>query len=258
MVSKAVYQDQAIDFLESALRDHNLKSMVRSQNGDCHFLLAEELEGGRVFLAFRGTEDKKDLTEDLKIYQRCAESGHSCGKFHAGFLTRAEEFPLQKILADQSLQNRSLVICSRSLGGVISSIVTTEILIEREKRPKEQFPGEVINITFGSPLFGDDTARRFLEEKNFSAKMFHFVVELDPVSQPPLLCSKHLCSEKTRLPQTENIHHRLTFAETEIIWFPSQVDNQIRSLAGTLGCQSFYEEKKLLLMATKVPYQDIN
>ena len=204
------YQDQAIDFLESALRDHNLKSMVRSQNGDCHFLLAEELEGSRVFLAFRGTEDKKDLTEDLKIYQ------------------------------------------------VISSIVTTEILIEREKRPKEQFPGEVINITFGSPLFGDDTARRFLEEKNFSAKMFHFVVELDPVSQPPLLCSKHLCSEKTRLPQTENIHHRLTFAETEIIWFPSQVDNQIRSLAGTLACQSFYEEKKLLPMATKVPYQDIN
>ena len=137
MVSKAVYQDQAIDFLESALRDHNLKSMVRSQNGDCHFLLAEELEGSRVFLAFRGTEDKKDLTEDLKIYQ------------------------------------------------VISSIVTTEILIEREKRPKEQFPGEVINITFGSPLFGDDTARRFLEEKNFSAKMFHFVAELDPV--PSLL-----------------------------------------------------------------------
>ena len=59
------------------------------------------------------------------------------------------------------------------------------ILIEREKRPKEQFPGEVINITFGSPLFGDDTARRFLEEKNFSAKMFHFVAELDPV--PSLL-----------------------------------------------------------------------
>ena len=78
-----------------------------------------------------------------------------------------------------------LVICSHSLGGVISSIVTTEILIEREKRPKEQFPGEVINITFGSPLFGDDTARRFLEEKNFSAKMFHFVAELDPV--PSLL-----------------------------------------------------------------------
>ena len=85
----------------------------------------------------------------------------------------------------QSFQNRSLVICGHSLGGAISSIVATEILIEREKRPKEQFPGEVINITFGSPLFGDDTARRFLEEKNFSAKMFHFVAELDPV--PSLL-----------------------------------------------------------------------
>ena len=184
-MSKAVYQDQALDYLESTLRDHNLRSMVRSQNGDCHFLLAEELEGRRVFLAFRGTEDKKDLTEDLKIYQRGAESGLARGKFHAGFLTRAEEFPLQKLLADQSLQNRSLIICGHSLGGAISSIVTTEILIEREKRPKEQFTGEVINVTFGSPLFGDDTARRFLEEKSFSSKMFHFVAELDPV--PSLL-----------------------------------------------------------------------
>ena len=184
------YQDQAIDFLESALRDHNLKSMVRSQNGDCHFLLAEELEGGRVFLAFRGTEDKKDLTEDLKIYQ------------------------------------------------VISSIVTTEILIEREKRPKEQFPGEVINITFGSPLFGDDTARRFLEEKNFSAKMFHFVVELDPVSQPPLLCSKHLCSEKTRLPQTENIHHTIPRYQLKIhiiLYFQDQYVNFLSTVDPFLG-----------------------
>ena len=184
-MSKAVYQDQALDYLESTLRDHNLRSMVRSQNGDCHFLLAEELEGRRVFLAFRGTEDKKDLTEDLKIYQRGAESGLARGKFHAGFLTRAEEFPLQKLLADQSLQNQSLIICGHSLGGAISSIVTTEILIEREKRPKEQFTGEVTNVTFGSPLFGDDTARRFLEEKSFSSKMFHFVAELDPV--PSLL-----------------------------------------------------------------------
>lgn len=157
----------------------------RSSNGDCHFLLAEELSAGRVYLAFRGTEDRKDLTEDLKIYQRGAESGLSRGKFHAGFLARAEELPLQKLLADGELLRRTLVVCGHSLGGAISSIVTTEILMERQKRSQELFTGEVINVTFGSPLFGDDTARRFLEEKGFSEHMFHFVAENDPV--PSLL-----------------------------------------------------------------------
>ena len=206
--------------------------LFRSENGDCHFLLAEELNSNRVYLAFRGTEDKKDLTEDLKIYQRGAESGLARGKFHAGFLSRAEEFPLQKLLADKDLLRRSLVVCGHSLGGAISAIVTTEILIEREKRAKDQSMGEVVNITFGSPLFGDDTARRFLEEKEFSAKMFHFVADKDPV--PSLL----------------------SFAQS-ISAVKNQVDSQIRSLAGTittLGGQAFYEEKKLLLMATKVSY----
>ena len=147
--------------------------------------MAEELDSKRVYLAFRGTEDKKDLTEDLKIYQRGAESGHARGKFHAGFLSRAEEFPLQKLLADRELFGRVVVVCGHSLGGAISSIVTTEMLIEREKRPKDQFLADVINITFGSPLFGDDTTRRYLEEKDISTKMFHFVAEKDPI--PSLL-----------------------------------------------------------------------
>ena len=189
VVANAVYKDDALDHLTSTLTDHNLKFLVRSQNGDCHFLLAEEVDANgkrkRVYLAFRGTDSTKDLKEDLKIYQREAKSGRIKGKFHAGFLARAEKFPLQKLLADPSLQNLPLIICGHSLGGAVSSIVTTEVLIEKEKRPKEQFPGEIINITFGSPLFGDATARKFLEETGFSSKMFHFVAELDPV--PSLL-----------------------------------------------------------------------
>ena len=77
------------------------------------------------------------------------------------------------------------MVCGHSLGGAISSIVTTEILMERQKRSQELFTGEVINVTFGSPLFGDDTARRFLEEKGFSEHMYHIVAENDPV--PSLL-----------------------------------------------------------------------
>jgi hypothetical protein len=40
------------------LRDHNLGSLLRSRHGDCHFLLAEELDSersgpNRLYIAFR-------------------------------------------------------------------------------------------------------------------------------------------------------------------------------------------------------------
>merc|ERR1711892_180659 len=232
IVSKAVYETNPTDYLYTTLKDHNLKSLLRSQNGDCHFLLAEELDSNRIYLSFRGTEDTKDLTEDLRIYQKAAVSGLARGKFHAGFLTRAELFPLQKILADEKLLKKSLIVCGHSLGGAIKAIVTTEILIEKEKRPKDQFIENVINITFGAPLFGDETARKFLEERKFSEKMFHFVAEKDPV--PSLL----------------------SFAQS-VSAIKYQVDTQIRNLVGTVnsvGGQSYVEEKKNMLLNTKDQY----
>ena len=64
VVSQAVYETNPVDYLLTNLQNHNLKSLLRSENSDCHFLLAEEMDTGRVYLAFRGTEDSRDLTED--------------------------------------------------------------------------------------------------------------------------------------------------------------------------------------------------
>ena len=136
VVSQAVYETSASDYLEMNLTNHYLKSVLRSENSDCHFLLAEEVETDRVYLAFRGTEDTKDVTEDLRIYQRAAENGKARGKFHAGFLSRAEMFPLVKILTNKKLIKKTLIVCGYSLGGAISSIVTTDILNEKERRPR--------------------------------------------------------------------------------------------------------------------------
>jgi hypothetical protein len=49
--------------------------------------------------AARGTEDARDLTEDLRIYPRAVDavSGRPRGSFHAGFLNRAQLFPLQVV-----------------------------------------------------------------------------------------------------------------------------------------------------------------
>ena len=126
-------------------------------------------------------------------------------------------------------------MCGHSLGGAISAIVTTEILIEMENRKRinnEKFVKDVVNITFGSPLFGDETVRRFLQEKRFSEKMFHLVADQDPV--PSLLSLAQSVSA---------VKH--------------QVDNQIRSLMAsiqTVGGQAFVEEKKNCLIAKKDMY----
>ena len=234
VVSQAVYETSASDYLEMNLTNHYLKSVLRSESSDCHFLLAEEIETDRVYLAFRGTEDTKDVTEDLRIYQRAAENGKARGKFHAGFLSRAEMFPLVKILTNKKLIKKTLIVCGHSLGGAISSIVTTDILNEKERREETsgQFVKDVINITFGSPLFGDEEVRKFLEEKKFSEKMFHFVANQDPV---PSLLSLAQSVSAVRY----------------------QIDNQIRGLVGTvqqLGGQSFLEEKKNSLIQKKDAY----
>ena len=75
VVSQAVYEQSTMDYLNENMMNHGLKSILRSQHGDLHFLLAEEEEHGRLYIAFRGTEDFKDISEDLRVYQRAATSG---------------------------------------------------------------------------------------------------------------------------------------------------------------------------------------
>ena len=235
VVSQAVYEISAQEYLTMNLTNHHLRSVLRSENSDCHFLLAEEIDTDRVYLAFRGTEDTKDLTEDLRIYQRAAENGKSRGRFHAGFLSRSEMFPLVKVLSSERLAGKRFVVCGHSLGGAISSIVATDILTEQERRRRNSsgnFVTDVINITFGSPLFGDEEARKYLEEKKFSEKMFHFVAAQDPV--PSLLSLAQSVSA-----------------------LRYQIDGQIRALVGTvqtIGGQSYLEEKRNSLLRRKDDY----
>jgi hypothetical protein len=117
------------------------------------------------------------------------------------------------VLASPRFAGKQFILCGHSLGGAVAAIVTTEILMERQKQGNNGLvaPGgdSVVCLTFGSPLFGDDAARRFLTENQFAAAMFHFVVERDPV--PSLL----------------------SFAQS-VVAAKRQLDNQIRSSqAGT-------------------------
>jgi hypothetical protein len=56
------------------------------------------------------------------------------GKFHAGFFSRAERFPLQKILNKKEYHNRNIIFCGHSMGGAVATIVTIQALLEEQKR----------------------------------------------------------------------------------------------------------------------------
>ncbi|XP_075241655.1 uncharacterized protein LOC142336627 [Convolutriloba macropyga] len=231
VASAATYQENPEIYLVNSIIDHNLKSLVVSACGDCSFLIAEELNSNSVYIAFRGTETINDVKEDLKIYQKAASQGLAHGRFHAGFLSRAEMFPLEKVLMSDLVRNKSLILCGHSLGGAIASIVATNILLEKE-RMKNQHISSVINITFGAPLFGDDSVRNFLIEKNIDSCFYHIVAENDPV--PSLL----------------------SFTQS-ISAMKHQVDKQVSQLVSTVSTvagQAYVEERKQSLMATKESY----
>ncbi len=242
--SKAVYSSTDLEcekYITETMRDHALGSVARSRHGRCGFMVVEEdgnCSGGgrsrRVYVAFRGTHSTEDWKDNLKAYQ--VEGGamgggggnSNCksvrGRIHAGFLERAAAFPVDKLLGDESLQDKQLVLCGHSLGGAVATVVAIVLMAEVEKRRASGLgrDREVLCFTFGSPLVGDAGLRSFCDERGISRRLFHFVSEGDPV---PRLLSYAQCLSA----------------------FSSQLDNQVRALLSTYSTSqgaSFYEERK--------------
>ena len=86
----------------------------------------------------------------------------------------------------------------------MAAIVTTDILLERQKQASDVASGcSPLCVTFGAPLFGDEAARQFLSEQQVAETFYHFVCKGDPV--PSLLslaqsatAVKHRMDDKIR------------------------------------------------------------
>ena len=80
------------------------------------------------------------------------------GKFHAGFLSRANIFPLQKILNEKTYENWNIIFCGHSMGGAVATIVAIFALLEEKKRKNFQDNLDQRSVkcfTFGAPMVGD-------------------------------------------------------------------------------------------------------
>ena len=181
IVSEAVYENDPLQYLNNERSSHSLKSYVKSQHTECSFLIAESADDSSVYISFRGTSNWGDLLKDLEIKLVQIDRNPPIGRFHAGFLERAEVFPLAKVINSDLVKDKTLVFCGHSMGGAVSSIVYTEVALEKKKPESNLRFTSLRNLTFGSPLFGDNELAEFIKYQKIDVNMDHYVHRDDPV-----------------------------------------------------------------------------
>ncbi len=101
----------------------------------------------------RGSQSINHWKDNMKAF-RVSDKGK--GKFHAGFLSRANLFPLKKILDEKEYTNRNIIFCGHSMGGAVATIVAIFAMLEEKKREGFEEKHRTIKcFTFGSPMVGD-------------------------------------------------------------------------------------------------------
>ena len=206
VLSDAAYKENAQEFLEMNLSEHKFNSLVENKFGKCRFLIAETENDSTVYIAFRGTKDFEDLLADFSFWLQEAQRSPSSGSFHSGFLEKAELFPLREFVLSNFIQKKTLVFCGHSLGGAVSSIIYTELVIIRD-RLGNTMTSDVSNITFGAPLFADTDFREYFTSINTNLEMYHFVVKNDPI--PSLLSFGNLLKALQKLQQQQGLFQRI-------------------------------------------------
>lgn len=117
------------------------KVHMAKDHGKAHKFLVAYTEKC-VFVAFRGTNDLKDVASDMRIDRHAVKFG---GYFHKGFYERADSFassdqsPLPGLLATK----KRIIFCGHSLGGAVAHIVLFRFLLEPRE---ENFPLLVTNV----------------------------------------------------------------------------------------------------------------
>ena len=181
ILSEAVYEDDPLQYLNNERNSHCLKSFVKSQHTECSFLLAESADDSTVYISFRGTSNLEDLVIDLEIKLKRGDKVPSFGSFHAGFLERADLFPVAKIIKSDLVTGKNLVFCGHSMGGAVSSIVYIQVALEKIRSERNLRFQSIRNLTFGSSLFGDNALAEFIKYQKIDVNMDHYVHRDDPV-----------------------------------------------------------------------------
>lgn len=198
ILSNAVYQDDPIPYLTESSPNHTIKTVCAvSKNSEQGVMIAVGEVGGNntLYVAFRGTVSWNDVVADADISLRENPSILG-GRIHSGFAKRAESVPLKQIkycLRKEDCEN--IITCGHSLGGAVSAISAINLMIDLGSESDTK----VFNITFGSPMFANESVRKKCQNEGYSQHMIHYVGHQDIV--PGILSLGHTISELKKITQ---------------------------------------------------------
>lgn len=189
---KAAYMAEIkdINYLLSSkctLIDNNYHQIQK----DNHAAFLNKL-GTDLIIAYRGTDEIKDVCLDLKIKREHFDSDKvELGLVHEGFLKAHRTlWPLITEYIDSEKDIKSLYLTGHSLGGSIATIASLEA-----SNQYPQFDVEV--VTFGCPRVGDKIFTKVIDDK--VKKVHRYVNFLDPITQLPFFFRYRHCGHSTRL-----------------------------------------------------------
>ena len=194
LMSNAVYQRSPAEYLSSCSTNHTIHTISAiSLYSDQGVMLAVGKVGKQnvLYTAFRGTKSWEDAMADADIQLRHRDEIPG-GTFHSGFERRSSVLPWEQILHCAKLEDcQTIVLCGHSLGGAVAAVSAIRLMMCLRDKAEKEISAHC--ITFGAPLFANETVRQFCQDEMLDQHMLHFVGYQDIV--PGILSLGHTISE---------------------------------------------------------------
>ena len=96
---------------------------------------------------------------------------------HNGFASRADSFPIDRVLGDEDYKDVSdIVVCGHSAGGAVAAIIALRLRSRQNEMKRKGIKDRRITcFTFGAPIAGDMALRDFCEKYKLASTFVHFV-----------------------------------------------------------------------------------
>ena len=167
-----------------------------------------------------------DWKDNLKAFKSTGTDDGiqvASGRLHAGFLSRADEFPVDKVLSDGDYKEHDVVFCGHSLGGAVAMIAALRATVRLEQLKaateggKIELDRRITCITFGAPLVGDADFRDFCERNGIAESLFNFVNEKESYN----------CVDVGQLKNNYREHNALNFLRQWIDYIPMLISQHL-------------------------------
>ena len=187
--SMSCYEDKPLQYLQKTKQYHGVTRLIAAnayfENQAASIFVWDSETSTQtkrtLIIAFRGSETLEDIQTDFDFGFQSDD--RFVGKTHGGFLDRMKKVTLESLFEIARINKvEHILTCGHSLGGAVSTLVHFNIL-QTLSQVNEPFVNSknVVNMTFGAPMFGNYEFEKYLSDKNFTRNVFNFASVNDVV-----------------------------------------------------------------------------